>query len=121
MPRRATSPEEIAQIARVHALLGDIDVAPPPYLVVSLANGKTHEGQLLDLRAGNTRKKDGSWFSFGAITLATGADKIEIDYLDIVSAQKGGSRFSHPHPDLGTSRMSQASSNAKLRGHAFVR
>lgn len=89
MRRRATSPEEVAQIARVHALLGDINVAPSPYLMVSLASGKTHEGQLLELRAGNTRKKDGSWFSFGAITLTTGDDKIEIDYLDIVSAQKG--------------------------------
>jgi hypothetical protein len=89
MPRRATSPEEIAQVARVHALLGGIDIAPPAYIVVTVATRKTQVGQLLQLRVGNTQRKDGSWFSYGAVTLATGTDKVEIDYLDIVWAERG--------------------------------
>lgn len=88
MARKATSPEEMDQVARVHALLGDIRVAPPPRVSVTLANGKTHAGELVRLRVSNTPKKDGSWSAGGVITLWTGEQNVEIDYLDIVTAQQ---------------------------------
>lgn len=89
MPRKATSPEEIAQIARVHALLSDIGVAPSPHLVVTGANGKTFTGQLVrDLVVNKPGRKGRSRVYCAAITLATKDGQVEIDYLDVVWLQE---------------------------------
>ena len=89
MHRKATSPEEFAQVARVHGLLCNIDVARSPYLAVTVATGKTFTGQFLRLHVRNTpmKAKKGLASSQGAVILATREGELEINYLDIVSLQ----------------------------------
>ena len=89
MHRRATSPEELAQVARVHGLLSNIDVARSPHLAVTVATGKTLTGQFLRLHVRNTpmNAKKGLVSSQGAVTIATRDGELEINYLDIVSLQ----------------------------------
>jgi hypothetical protein len=89
VPRQASSPDEITQIARVHELLSEVGVAPSPELVVTLANGKKFTGRLVqDLVVNKPAKKGRSRVYSGAITLATRDGDVEIDYLDVVWLQK---------------------------------
>jgi hypothetical protein len=89
MRRQATSPEELAQLARVHGLLCNIDVFRSPHLAVTVATGKTLTGQFLRLHERNmpAKTKKGLLASEGEITLATQDGELEINYLDIVSLQ----------------------------------
>jgi hypothetical protein len=99
VPRKASSPDEITQIARVHALLSDVGVAPSPEIVVTLANGKKLTGQLVqDLVVNKPGKKESSRVYSGALTLATKDGDIEIDYLDVVWLQKTRPRADLPTP-----------------------
>ncbi len=89
MARKATSPEEITQIARVRTLLSEVGVAPSPKIVVTLANGKKFTGQLVqDLVVNKPGEKESSRVYSGAITLATKEGDVEVDYLDVVWLQK---------------------------------
>jgi hypothetical protein len=91
MPRKATSPDEISQIARVRTLLSVVGVAPSRELVVTIANGKKLTGHLVrDLVANKPGRKDSSRVYWGAITLATKDGNVEVDYLDIVWLQEAG-------------------------------
>lgn len=99
MPRNATSPEEIAQVARVHDLLCKVGVVPSPELVVTLASGKALTGQLVRALVANKSPRKGSFRLYcGAITLATKDGKVEIDYLDIVGLQKKRGAQTDPQP-----------------------
>lgn len=40
MPRKATSPDEVSQIARVRTLLCEVGVIPSRELIVTIVNGK---------------------------------------------------------------------------------
>lgn len=89
MARKATSPEEIGQIARVHALLSEVGVAPSPEIVVTLVNGTKFTGHLLQDRVVNRPgKAQSSRVYSGAMTLETKDGEVEIDYLDVVWLQK---------------------------------
>ena len=104
MSRKATSPEEVAQIARVHARLSDVGVAPPPNLVVTVASGKVFTGQLVrDLVVKKPGSKGRTRVYYGAITLATKSGNVDIDYLDIVCLQKA--RHSEPLPEDFLARL----------------
>lgn len=87
MRRKATSPEELAQVARVHALLCGVNVARSPNLAVTVASGQTLTGQFVELHVRNSPTKQGGCASQGMITLATPEGALHINYLDIVSLQ----------------------------------
>lgn len=84
MPRKATSPVEFEQIARVRTLLRGVRLFPSPDLRVITASQKTYAGQLMRDQVGNNARKGGQWSYYGAIVLLTGEGEVEIDYLDIV-------------------------------------
>jgi hypothetical protein len=89
MPRKATSPEEIEQIARVHGLLSNVGVAPSPKLMVTLASGKKFSGQLVKECVSSMPDRRGrSRVYSGVLTLETEDGSLQIDYLDIVWLQK---------------------------------
>jgi hypothetical protein len=96
MERRASSVSEMEQIVRVHRLLTDIGVCPSPYLRVVTASGKTFSGQLVKDLVGSVAKVDG-WNCYGSITLSNESGMVDIDYLDIVTAERSTQR-STPHP-----------------------
>ena len=100
MHRKATSPEELAQVARVHELFSDIDVARSPHLAVTVATGKTVTGQLLQLRVRNSpmKTKKGLLASQGAVTLAARDGELEINYLDVVSVKQLSGHVDHHMP-----------------------
>jgi hypothetical protein len=83
--RKATSPEELAQVVRVHGLLSGIDVVRRRQLAVTTANFETRTGRPVRLQVRNTRDKAGHWSSRGVLTLATEDGELEINFLDIVS------------------------------------
>ena len=84
MARQATSPEEIAQIARVRGLISDVMLSLLD-VVVTRTNNKKITGQLVrDLVVNKPVKKKGARVCYGVITLATKDGNVEIDYLDIV-------------------------------------
>lgn len=84
MPRKATSPAEFEQMARVRTLLREFRFFPSPELRVTTATGKAYSGRLVRDHVGNNAGRGGRWTCYGAIVLRTGAGNIEIDYLDIV-------------------------------------
>jgi hypothetical protein len=94
--RKATSPEELAQVVRVQGLLADLDVARRPRLAVTTANFATRTGDLLRMEVRNTGTKAGGRACQGALTLATPDGDVEINFLDIVSvsAARAGSAAS---------------------------
>jgi hypothetical protein len=87
MHRKATSPEEFAQVARVHALLCGVNVVQSPQLAVTIASGQTHTGQFVQLQIRNTATRKGGCACHGVITLATPEGELNINYLDVVSLQ----------------------------------
>jgi hypothetical protein len=96
MARQATSPEEIAQIARVRSLLSDVMLAPLD-VVVTRTNNKKIKGQLVRDLVVNRPGKEGARVCYGVVTLATNDGKVEIDYLDIVWIE-GASKPLPPPP-----------------------
>jgi hypothetical protein len=90
MARQATSPQEIAQIARVRALLSVVIFAIPPDVVVTGTNRKKIAGQLVRDVVINKpgRKQGGPRLLSGVVTVSTRQGTIEIDYLDIVWVEK---------------------------------
>ena len=91
MPRKASSPEEIEQIARVYGLLSNVGVAPSPKLMVTLASGKKFSGQLVKECVSSMPERRGrSRVYSGILTLETEGGNVEINYLDIVWLQKSG-------------------------------
>jgi hypothetical protein len=100
MPRRASSVSEIEQVVRVHGLLAEIGVCPPPLLQVLTVHGRSFLGRLMQDLTGSTRTRDG-WSCFGSITLETERRKIEIDYLDVVTVERAGLK---PRTKSGTKR-----------------
>ena len=98
MARQATSPEELAQIARVRGLLSGVIFFIPPDVVVTGTNRKKIAGQLVrDVVVNKPGKKQGGprmWS--GVVTLATHHGNIEIDYLDIVWVERASKPLGTP-------------------------
>ncbi len=90
MARQATSPEVLAQIARVRGLLSGVIFAIPPDVVVTETNRKKIAGQLVrDVVVNKPGKKQGEprlWS--GVVTTCDPHGNIEIDYLDIVWVER---------------------------------
>jgi hypothetical protein len=84
MPRKATSPAEFEQVARIRSLLGNLRLHPSPDLHVTTAGQKTYRGQLVRDQVGNNARKGGRWAYYGTVVLLTQEGEVEIDYLDIV-------------------------------------
>jgi hypothetical protein len=118
MPRKATSPSEIEQIARVRMLLRGFSLYPSPELRITTATRKTYAGQLVRDHVGSnarkgTRRKGARLTYYGTIVLLTGDGEVEIDYLDIVLVEPGHPE-GIPSPPAGTPPCGQADGSGML-------
>jgi hypothetical protein len=113
MPRKATSPFEFEQIARVRTLLRGFSLYPSPELRITTATRKTYAGQLVRDHVGSNARKGTRLTYYGTIVLLTGDGEVEIDYLDIVLVEPG-----HPEgissPPSGTAPCGQQDGSGML-------
>jgi len=110
-PRKATSLQEIEQIARVHGLLCVVGVAPSPELMVTLARRERLTGLLVKNCVGSKLGRQGRPRAYsGALTLATEDGNVQIDYLDIVWLEKAKLSTGHskrPRPPEAKSKRNR--------------
>ena len=114
MPRKATSPAEFEQIARVRALLRGFRLFPSPDLRVTTATQKTYAGKLVRDHVGNNACKGGRWIYYGTIVLLTAEGEVKIDYLDIVWVEPGRPEGQADPPPAGTSPCGPADGSGML-------
>jgi hypothetical protein len=82
--RNATSPEEMAQVVRVHKLLADLHALVCVYLDVTTANFEKLRGELRCVEIRVTQNMKGRPSSHGLLTLAIGESEVKINFLDVV-------------------------------------
>jgi hypothetical protein len=84
MPRKATSPAEFDQIARVRSLLRGFRLVPSAELHVTTTARRTFVGHLVRDQVGSAATRRGERAYYGSIVLLTRTGQVDIDYLDIV-------------------------------------
>ena len=108
MPRKATSPSEFEQIARVRTLLRNFSLYPSPELRITTATQKTYAGQLMRDHVGSNARKGTRLTYYGAVVLLTEDGEVEIDYLDIVWVEPNKPNApGNPSPGRGAACGSQ--------------
>jgi hypothetical protein len=83
--RQATSPEELAQVIRVHKQLSDLVLVRRVHVTVTTANLEKLAGELRSFEISTTRNAAGRWSSHGLLTLTTPASEVKVNFLDVAS------------------------------------